>query len=292
MIRPYTVGDAPPLAAIHNRVYPANTYTPASFHEFVDRTLSSTGFSWVLETSSLAGYALLRSVPGLEGIGELLGCIDPAWQRRGLGGQLLRYLLHQLRATDYWQLSHHVTRLDSPAASFLLQNHFFLEHEEWLMELDNLTDLPDLPRAKSVRLHTFSRATAVSIFCRLYEASFSGLPWHQPFTPSEVLATLRHPKDILFLTLDGEPIGFAWITLDEDRKGLIEPLGIIPLYQGCGFGRILLVATLRELAWRGAKRVEIGAWRNNEGAIHLYHSLGFRHRKTFTYLAYNLQEST
>ncbi len=51
---------------------------------------------------------------------------------------------------------------------------------------------------------------------------------------------------------------------------MIEPLGILPAYQGRGYGRLLLQLVLRELAARGAKKVEIGTWRDNEAAVHLY----------------------
>ncbi len=78
------------------------------------------------------------------------------------------------------------------------------------------------------------------------------------------------------------------LRLDSEGTGIVEPLGILPAYQNQGYGRCLLTAAMRVLAQRGAERIEIGAWRDNERAIDLYRSLGFRHKKTITYLAYNL----
>jgi ribosomal protein S18 acetylase RimI-like enzyme len=153
-----------------------------------------------------------------------------------------------------------------------------------------LNGVPDVPRIDAAQLQVYGRETAIPLFCRLYEESFSGLPWDQPFTNAEVATSLNDAKNMLFLTLDGEAIGFAWVNVDGDGKGLIEPLGIIPAYQYKGFGRVLLFRVIRELVRRGAKRVEIGAWRDNGAAIQLYRSVGFRHIKTFTYLAFNLND--
>jgi ribosomal protein S18 acetylase RimI-like enzyme len=291
MIRPYIDEDAPQLAAIHNRVYPENSCSSDGFREIVEGTRVGGGLAWVVAESALSGYAMITPVPGLQGVGDLAGCIAPKRQRCGLGSQLLHFVLEDLQGSDFRQIAHYVTDLDGPAACFLRDHDFFVEHEEVLMLLEDVYRLPDGSSDIPARLQVFSRATAVPLFCRLYEEGFSGLPWDQPFSSAEVAATLNDADNMLFLMLDGEAIGFAWVGLDSEGKGLIEPLGIVPAYQGKGFGRVLLLEVLRELAGRGAQRVEIGAWRDNLAAVQLYQSLGFRHRKTFTYLAFNLNDN-
>jgi ribosomal protein S18 acetylase RimI-like enzyme len=290
MIRPYSDEDTPQLAAIHNRVYPEMVYSAESFRELMAGTLDSGGLAWIISEPVLSGYAMVTPVPGLQGVGELVGCIAPERRRRGLGSELLHFVLESLRGSDFRQIAHSVTNLNGPAACFLRDHNFFVEHEEWLMGLDDLSRLPDTASAWFVRMQVYARETAVSLFCRLYEESFCGLSWNQPFSSVEVAATLNDANNMLFLTLEGEAIGFAWIVLDREGKGLIEPLGILPAYQHKGFGRMLLLGVLRELAGRGAKEVAIGAWRDNRAAIQLYESLGFRWRKTFTYLAFDLNE--
>lgn len=285
MIRAYVDEDARQLAALHNRVFPNKVYGPDGFRELVQGTLAGGGLAWVVAEPQLSGYAMITPVPGLKGVGDLTGCIAPERQRNGLGSRLLHFVLEGLQATDFRQIAHFVTDLDSPAARFLRHHDFYVEHEEWLMEMDDLDNLVGLPGSGPLRLQTFTPETAVSLFCRLYAESFSGLPWDQPFARSEVAETLLDSRNMLFLTLDGEPVGFAWIGLDAQCNGSIEPLGIVSTQQRKGFGRALLERAIRELAKRGAKRVEIGAWRNNEAAVHLYRSLGFRHCRTFTYLA-------
>jgi mycothiol synthase len=290
MIRPYTVDDAPQLAFIHNQVYPQNTYSADNFHHFAADSLAAGGHAWVSADSQLNGFAIVSPLPGLPGIGDLSGCIIPERRRRGLGSELLRALLNDLQESNFWQIAHYLTDLDSPGAHFLRHHKFFVEHEEWQMSLDDLSQLPEISTNQSVHLQTFPRATAVPLFCRLYQESFCGLPWNQPFTPTDVKTTLTDSKDLLFLTLNGQAIGFAWVALHSGGRGLIEPLGIVPAYQQQGFGRVLLISVLRELNTRGARGVEIGAWTHNHAALQLYHSLGFRHKTTYTYLAFNLQD--
>ncbi len=104
---------------------------------------------------------------------------------------------------------------------------------------------------------------------------------------AEMDSLLSDKADILFLMHDNQPIGFAWIQL-EDGMGQIEPIGILPAYQGEGNGRFLLQTALNQLHKRGAAQVKIGVWRDNETAVSLYQSIGFRHRKTLIYYALDL----
>ncbi len=168
------------------------------------------GLAWVIGEAQLYGYAMVTPVPGLPGVGDLAGCIAPERQRQGLGSELLRFVLAALRGTDFWQIAHAVTDLQGPAASFLRAHEFFVEHEEWVMELDDMSRLPNGPDGAHVRLQVYTRAAAVPLFCRLYEESFSGLPWNQPFSQAEVAATLHDAGNMHFLMVNEEAVGFAW----------------------------------------------------------------------------------
>jgi ribosomal protein S18 acetylase RimI-like enzyme len=152
-----------------------------------------------------------------------------------------------------------------------------------------LDDTAHLPPIQPVELRRFNLPRTIRLFCQLYAESFAGLPWFQPYSENEVAATLAEPEDIIFLFLGGLPIGFVWTRHSDEGFGEIEPLGIVKPYQGEGHGRALLIAALHELARRGARRVTIGAWRDNQRAVRLYESLGFRQARIFTYLALNLR---
>ena len=289
-VRGYDHSDAGTLSAIHNAVRPDEPRTTASFQKHIASLEQAGGQVWVIEENGeIAGYAAVAPLPGLEGIVELEGFVAPTRRRRGLGSRLLAHLIREVEYTGVRQLSHYVTALDTPAAHFLRRHGFTVEHEEWVMVLPDLAQLPPLSLPTDCRLQTFNRATAIRHFCTLYDESFSTYRWYQPYSHAEVAATLGDAADILFLTCDGQPVGFVWLHLTEADAGEIEPIGVIGPYQGRGYGRLLLVAGLHHLARRGAKRAAIGLWMENEVALGLYQSLGFRHHYTRTYLAYNLQ---
>lgn len=289
MIRPYRDDDAVSLAPIHTAVFPDDPLSAHAFGDYVSSMLDFGGKAWVSSQDAPLGYVLAAPVPGLPHIAELKGCIAPGWQRQGLGSRLLQCVLSDLQPTSIRQVAHQVHQMDSPVARFLRKNGFYVEHDEWLMIHADLRHLP-LPTVKeNVTIVTFSRSDAVRHFHHLFSASFTGQPWDQPYSPDEIEAALDDPGDILFLSLGSRLVGFAWLHLEARGLGMVEPLGVLPENQGQGYGRLLLLSALHELARRGASRAQIGAWRTNQLAICLYQSLGFTHHKTITFLAYDLK---
>ncbi|MCZ7667147.1 MAG: GNAT family N-acetyltransferase [Chloroflexi bacterium] len=146
---------------------------------------------------------------------------------------------------------------------------------------------PPLPARPHLSIHTYPLAKAIPLFCRLYAASFAGHAWNQPYTPDEVAADLREARDILFLVNEKRPFGFAWLHLDENKVGQIEPIGILPEGQGEGNGKYLYLAATYELKRRGAQRAIVGTWAANIPARNLYNNLDFHHQQTIIYYAYH-----
>ncbi len=231
------------------------------------------------------GYACVAPLPGLPGQYDLDVMIARAWQRQRLGSQLIDFLKQELVGSDVKNLSWGVPDAQPGLAEFLLHNGFTVDHEEQILARPHLDNLPPRPNRSHLTIKTFSRRKAIQLFCRLYESSFSGHPWHQPYTPDEVAADLSSARDILFLMAGQRPFGFAWLHIDENNEGKVEPIGIIPEGQGVGNGRFLFLTALHQLKQQGASRAIIGAWATNTAAITLYKSLGFSHQQTITYYA-------
>lgn len=286
-VRAYTSRDAASLTAVSRQ-------TPARFNRAMTQVRRIGGRIWVVvdEQDTAVGYAALLPVPGLPHLAELQGEIVPDRRGMGYGRLLLSYVRQQAAGAPYRQLSVKVPNLDDAAARFLLAQGFFLEHEEWVMHQQPLT-VNQEPIAPEATVWTIAdQATAVATFLTLYDQSFAPHPWYQPYTASEVQATLANPADILFLqspiSPHQSPIGFAWLHR-HGPVGEIEPMGIVPAWQGKGYGRSLLRAALQNLAQQGTTSAQITAWRSNHAAIHLYQNSGFQHTHTHTYLAYNLR---
>jgi len=231
------------------------------------------------------GWTAVYPIPGLDDIYAIDGFVQPDKRRRGAGSQLLHHLAGVMADG---QLSYAVETTDCAAAHFFRANNFYIEHEEWELVHDNKLHRITQIITKKEQVQTIpTRIAAIQQFLRLYDAIFAPHRWYQPFTAIEVEQLLEDKADFHFLMEDEQPIGFAWLRM-EDGVGEIEPIGIVPAYQGRGNGRLLLQYALNHLYERGATQVKIGVWRENETAVTLYQGVGFRHCETLTYYALDL----
>ncbi len=288
MIRRYDPQDTAQLAAIFSECYPDDPHSVDEFRKRINYIQPLGSLVWVVESSAeIAAFAWITPVPGLPHIAELEGGVALRWRRQGLGSDLLRHILFDLEGFQFKQVSFAVERLDSPAACLLQQQNFFVEHSESVLWCEDVTNLPVLAPKVDAQVVTLDRKTAVAHFTQLYGTIFKSYPWYQPYTAREVADILDKSAELLFLNIDAEINGFAWLHMSEERTGIIEPFGIGEKYQGQGYGRYLLTTAMHKLTQQGAKRLQIGAWANNQPALHLYQSLGFQQHKTVTYLAYD-----
>lgn len=62
--------------------------------------------------------------------------------------------------------------------------------------------------------------------------------------------------------------------------GMIQNLGVMPLYRGQGLGKALLLKSLEGFCKVGVGQVMLEVTAQNEGALRIYRQLGFRCRKT------------
>jgi mycothiol synthase len=295
VIRPYRPADVGALSRINQRIYPEND-TPCSdlaSGGIGDRLVAEAengGRAWVVQNGDLlAGFAYIAPTPGLKGVFDLYGGVDPQFQRQGIGSQLLDHILNEMKGTAVRQIAHCVSSLEDQAGRFLLRRGFHIDHEEWRMELDDLSGVPPAVFRPGTQTRTFPLPEAVSLFRRLYRASFSGLPWYQPYESDEELAAeVADPADLRFLFVGQKPVGFLWLRLSENDTAEIEPVGIVTAYQGQGFGRQLVLHALNQLVHQGINRAALGVWRSNDRAVQLYRQLGFRRTKNRFFLAFDL----
>jgi ribosomal protein S18 acetylase RimI-like enzyme len=288
-IRDYHPDDAAALFVLHAAIASAEAGQLMAWTQLLEERLEAGGRIWLAaQGKRLMGYAAIDPLPGLPGLVDLSGGVAPAWRRRGVGARLLRHVETAAAAVGVRQLSCWAGSLQDETARFLLGRGFYVEHEECLLELADLRGLPVEPVSPTGALVTYPLARAVAEFCRLYERSFDGLPWSQPYSEAEVTAMLARPEDLLFLVESGEPVGVVWHERLPDGRGRVEPLGIAREHQGRGRGRRLLLAALHSLRWQGAGLIEIGLWRRNDPAMNLYQSLGFVEAANWYYLARDL----
>jgi mycothiol synthase len=286
-IRPYQPGDAPTLVHSYNALHEP-PLSPAEFEDQMAQLLAGNGRCWTISPldDEPVGYATIEPVPGLSGLADLNGLIDPNWQRRGLGSRLLGHVCRELAGGPLRQLSHGLTDLDGPAAHFLRHHGFQLSHQEAHLLLAEWPNLPrPAPPSPGCRVAPLAeRESALALFDRLYTAAFIPHPWHQPYSRAELDATLQQTADLRFLWVGEQAVGFVWLHYPAPGEAEIEPMGVVPEMQGKGYGRYLLLDTLYYLRQRQIERLRLGVWTTNQAALSLYKQLGFRHSYTRSYL--------
>ncbi len=276
------------LFVVHAAIAPVDAGQLLDWTQELEERLEAGSRAWVVARGRrLAGYAAVDQLPGLPGVYYLTGGIVPARRRQGLGARLLRHVQEVAADAGIRQLSCRVADLEGDTA-FLLRRGFYVEHEECLLALDDFSGLPPLTDELSLSLAVFPRAEAVAHFLRVYDDSFTGMAWSQPYTEAEVFALLAQPDDLLFAVIEGRPVGVIWHEMISTEIGRVEPLGVAHGYQGQGIGRRLLLAALEGLRQRGAREVQIGVWRTNHAAMALYTSLGFVESDNWYFLAHDV----
>jgi mycothiol synthase len=291
-IHAYQPADAPDLMTIWAVEPPVEPLTAPALERWLAAMVADGGRGWLARQDSRAvAFGWTERVPGLPGVLSLNGFVANARRRQGIGGALLARIVAETGPGH--QLSYPVTHLASPVARFLGQNGFTLEHSELRLLLTDPPDLdaPALPAGLSLVTHSGDRAAR--LFRQLYQASFAGHPWYQPYDDereiwSELRAIGGEPADILFLRLNNQYIAFAWLRQPEPNVGEIEPIGVVSAAQGQGYGRLLLAHAIQRLIQRGARQVRLGVWADNAAAIALYERAGFRPVSSLHYLARDL----
>jgi ribosomal protein S18 acetylase RimI-like enzyme len=81
---------------------------------------------------------------------------------------------------------------------------------------------------------------------------------------------------------NGQTIGMVFADY-EQHDPLIFGLGLLPEFQGEGFGKQFLSLLIDHLFSRGARKVKLEVDSNNKRAIHLYQQLGFAVLSGFDY---------
>jgi ribosomal protein S18 acetylase RimI-like enzyme len=203
---------------------------------------------------------------------ELAGMVDPDSRRRGIGTALLDAALPICAARGYRPILLIVPRSSTPGRELALRRGAKLEHSEHALVLDGAPqDGPSDPRI-AVRPGTVADAAEIS---RLLIAGFGG--------PAQEIRLSDFPH-WLVVECDGEPVG-ALRASHHGNTGAVHGFVIDPVWQGQGIGRDVLRRVCRHFREGGATQVGLEVAVENDRALGLYTSLGFRPVITEDYYA-------
>lgn len=214
--------------------------------------------------------------------------VHPDHRRLGLATKMFNYGLKRAAIIQAKVVHVRLSESNVPAKALMRELDFtparcFLELEIGLSE----TFRKAMPLS-SVEISHFkpgeeARLTFIQNKC------FTGMWGFCPNTKEEIRyyldLTESRLKDVIAARLrkDKSIIGYCWTQMLGKsnkaflkNKGRIHMFGIDPDYQGKGLSRMLLLSGLHYLKEKGAEVVELTVDKENERALPLYRSLGFK----------------
>jgi ribosomal protein S18 acetylase RimI-like enzyme len=217
-----------------------------------------------LSDGEIIGFIGLSSWGGPPDV-ELVGMVDPAHRRTGVGTALLDRGLEICAAGGYSHRLAVVPRDSEPAGMLVRARGGQLQHSEYSLILTG-----EPARRPEDPLTTLAEATEADRADRLriLTAGF-GPP------PDAALDQLRGDNfENLMIEHAGRPVGQVRLSWNG-RSGFIAGFAIDPEYRGRGIGRDALARFCARLRERGSQTVELQVEAQNDLALGLYTSTGF-----------------
>jgi mycothiol synthase len=253
---------------------------------------------WVVEVDG-APVAYQRTTWKLDDDGAyqywFYGCVDPAWQRRGLGRELVRRgeqrlrevaAAHPAEATKFFSVFSPARRVGKVALfqseGFTAVRHFYN------LERSLAGDLPSAPLPAGLELRPVQRADLRAIWDANEEA-FRDHWGAKPQSQAAFEAWRDAPHfdhslwRVAWDSASGQVAGVATNVINAQvnaefgrQVGTVDELSVRRPWRGHGLGRALLAHSLAALKARGMTTAAIGVDSENDtGAPHLYASAGF-----------------
>lgn len=202
---------------------------------------------------------------------ELAGMVDPAARRQGIGAALLDAGLRLCQQRGHTSVLLVVPRGSVAGPTLAQRRNGRLDHSEHALQLlSEPVEVPADPRV-TVRTALPVDQEAVRELLRL------GFGWEPPESAD------RDPNTLV-VERGGRVIGTAWLIREGDRAG-VYGFVIHPDHQGRGIGRDVLHRMCRTAFVGGATSVGLEVVTDNDRALNLYTSLGFRPVITEDYYA-------
>lgn len=212
--------------------------------------------------------------------------VHPAFPRKKVGRELLKHACERGRRIGAKKAHVCVPEEDKFSRDFFAELGF--EETRCFVELESLsteTFAPASPIA-SVEVEHF-RPGDEALLATTQNRVFLGSWGFCPNSPEEIRYYLRLTgskwQDILLIRDEAKITGYFWPHLivkqgatTTKKKWRIHMFGVDPEFQGKGWGKKILAAGLKHLRTRGATSVGLTVDSENNPAITLYKSFGFK----------------
>jgi len=176
----------------------------------------------------------------------------------------------------------HVCVMPASGRGEVLEQLGFTKVRTYLDMLWGQDQLPELelPQGYSVR---FFQKGDTSLLTQVQNDAFTGSWGFCPNTEDQIEYRTHMPNTshagIVFLFEGDNPAGYCWTVLvpgDTGIRGMIGMIGVVPGYRGKGVSRHILHAGMKHLRSIGLAEIGLEVDGNNDPAVGLYRSVGFK----------------
>ncbi len=175
---------------------------------------------------------------------------------------------------------------NTAALALFEQNGFSADYSMWHMGID-LTTAPILPTlSPEIVIRPYNAATEAEAVVHIQDLSFADHRGYVPEPFEALMEEWRHwtfdnphfdPNGLIVAEIDGQLVGSVLCEApqDNDEKGYIFGLGVLPAYRGRGIGKALLLACFQYYYGIGRNRVELTVDAESlTGAQRIYQNVG------------------
>jgi ribosomal protein S18 acetylase RimI-like enzyme len=202
---------------------------------------------------------------------ELAGMVDPGARHQGIGSALLDAGLGLCQARQHDSILLIVPRASVAGRALALRRDGRLQHSEHALQL--LGEPSEIAPDPGIRVRPASAPDQPAIREVLHRA-FGWAP----------LESADLDPDTFVIERDGWPVGTARMHREGDSAG-VYGFAVHPDHQGRGIGRDVLYRLCRAARAGGATAIHLEVATDNDRALRLYTSLGFRPVTTEDYYA-------
>ncbi len=220
----------------------------------------------------------------------ILSCwIHPEHRRRGLSRKLLSYSMQRAKELGA-KVAHMRIMEDNVLAKSVLAKLGFECVRRYLELRLDISEVPQQALEQAAPGCRHLQPGEEGKLTRIQNRSFAGSWGYNPNTVEEIVhktnLSNRSPENVI-LAYDGDKlVGYCWteVTNNEEagdrRAGQIYMMGTDPDYRGRGVGKRVLLTGLIYLKNRGARVTKLTVDSENQAALVLYRSVGFKVQTT------------
>ena len=231
-----------------------------------DKTSSIINEFMLYDENKLIGYAGICDFGGEEI--EVNGMVHPDYRRKGIFTRLFSLLKDEFNKRDNKAMLLLSDNNSVSGIEFIKNMTDDFSHSEYDMNLDM-----DATQNESFDNLIFRKALIGDIN-KIKEANFEFFSVNDIEDISSGITYLLETDNIIIGKVRLEAI---------DNNGGIYGLEILPKYRGNGYGRELLILSIKKLKESNVKIINLQVETDNKNALNLYKSCGFKENYTMDY---------